>query len=121
MVHDRVGLHRALLSRLHVLERRPLVAEDRNVAGAGAVRLLELPLERAAAEFESRRVAGAARVGGEPERGGAGSRPGVGDEEVERRRRPAAGAEAVSRIRSTPAAQPMPGVGGPPICSISPS
>ena len=34
VVHDRVRLHRALLSRLHVLQRRALVAEDGNVAGA---------------------------------------------------------------------------------------
>ena len=55
---------------LHVLERRALVAEDRNVAGAGAVGLLELALQRAPAELEPRGVPGAARVGGEPERRG---------------------------------------------------
>ena len=121
VVHDRVRLHRALLSRLHVLERGALVAEDGNVAGTGAVSLLELTLERAAAEFESCRVAGAPRVGGEAERGARGAtRP-------RRRRRGRAARAAVGcapaamSMRSTPAAKPMPGVCGPPICSISPS
>ena len=86
VVHDRAGLHCLLLSRLHVLQRGALVAEDGNVAGAGAVRLLELALERAPAEFESRRVPRAARVGGEPERGLAQLRLRVRDEQVERRR-----------------------------------
>ena len=120
VVHHRVGLHRPLLARLHVLERRPLVAEDGNVAGARAVGLLELALQRAPAEFESRRVAGAAGVGGEAEGGRAVLGLGVGDVEVDGRRRDRRRGEA-SSIRSTPAAQPMPGVGGPPICSISPS
>ena len=61
-----------LLARLHVLERRALVAEDGNVAGAGAVGLLELALERAAGELESGRAAprGARRPrAGRPRRG----------------------------------------------------
>ena len=61
VVHDRVRLHCALLSGLHVLQRRALVAEDGNVAGAGPVGLLELALERAAAEFDLALRPGAAR------------------------------------------------------------
>ena len=57
-----------LLSRLHVLQRRALVAEDRNVAGARAVGLLELALERAA---------GRARVAPRGPRGGRRPRAGT--------------------------------------------
>ena len=57
-----------LLAGPHVLERDALVAEDGNVAGAGPVRLLELTLQRAAGEFESRRVPRPPHVGCEPER-----------------------------------------------------
>ena len=96
-----------------------LVAEDGNVAGAGAIRLLELALERAPAEFEPRGVTGAAGVRGQPEGGRAQRRVCVGHVEVHRRLGPAAGSGAASRIRSMPAAHPMPGVGVPPSCSIS--
>ena len=47
----------ALLAGFHVLQRRTLVAEDGNVPGLRAVRLLELALEAAAAELELRGVA----------------------------------------------------------------
>src|SRR3954452_25562824 len=84
-MHHRVRLHRPLLSRLHVLERGSLVAEDRNVPGTGTVSLLELALQRTACEFESCRMPGAPHVGGKAERRGGVRGPRVGDVEIERR------------------------------------
>ena len=121
VMHHRVGLHRLLLPGLHVLEGGPLLTQDRNEAGPGAVRLLELALQRAAAELQARGVAGAAGVGGEPERGRRGTRAGVGDVEVERRlARPAAAARRAGSARR-PRPSPCPASAAPPMISIRPS
>ena len=120
VVHDGVGLDDLVLAALAVAQLDAVVAEDGNVAGAAARGLLELALEAAAAEFESCVVAGAAGVGGELERGRLVARL-VGDVEVDRRLDRRRAASLAISIRSTPAAQPMPGVGGPPIASASPS
>src|SRR5689334_10938376 len=84
VVHDRARVDVALLAGLHVLERCALVAEDRHVARAGPIRLLELALQAAAAELHAGGVAGPPRVGGEAERLVLERGAGVGDEQVER-------------------------------------
>ncbi len=81
-----------------------------NVAGAGPVGLLELALARAPGELQLRVRARRARASAAS--ANAATRRCPADVEVAR---PASGAGAwspASSIRSTPAAQPMPGVGG---------
>ena len=114
----------ALLAGLHVLEAcwRGAV-DDGNVAGADPIGLLELALERAAGELE---------LGGSParrapvselERGPpAGTDRPFGSATNRSTGRGATGrSPAASSIRSTPAAHPEAGVGGPSSCSIRPS
>src|SRR4051794_41936837 len=68
-MHDGFGRDDLVLAALAVAQLDAFVAEDGNVAGAAARRLLELALEAAPGEFESCRVAGAAGVGGGGGRG----------------------------------------------------
>ena len=96
----------ALLSGLHVLERRASSSrDDRDVAGAEPVGVLELALQRAAGELELRREPGA---GG---RRGRVRRPRVaapacgcasGNEQVDELGRERAARRRASSIRSTP-------------------
>ena len=108
---------------LHVLEHRLLVADDRHVARAERVRVAELAFQRAPAEIHLRGEAG--RAGLAEQREGDAARVGVGslerDEQLDRGWRAGGCASPASRIRSIPAAQPIPGVGGPPSCSTRPS
>ena len=65
-----LGRQLLLLSALHVLQDGPFVfAEDGDVARAGSVGLLELALARAPGELELHVEPGAARLGGQGERG----------------------------------------------------
>ena len=68
VVHDGFGRDELVLATVAIAKLDAFVAEDGNVAGAAARGLLELALEAAPGEFESCRVARAARVGGELER-----------------------------------------------------
>ena len=107
---------------VHVLEARLLaVVHDRNVASLDPICVLERALERAAGELELRGQPGAARLAREFERGQM-RRPilaiGERDQQVDD-----VGRGRLLRRRQQdplePAAQPMPGVGCPPSCSIS--
>ena len=127
-MHDRVAGDRLLRAAEHVLEHRLTVARrsrrsgrrarSRSPAGPSA----SGPPAPSAPSGPPRGLARAART---PRRRGARRRLAlartlVGDEQVQRAPRPAA-ARPASRIRSIPAAQPIPGVGGPPSCCTSPS
>ena len=88
----------------------PRIADE---ARAEPVGLLELALQRAARRARSARAGRRWRASLASRK----ARPrwplvGVGHEEVHRRRRRPAAAPAASRMRSTPAAHPQPGVGG---------
>src|SRR3954470_11008647 len=82
---DRSGrrLDDLLLARLHVLERYALVAEDRDVARAEAVGVLELALELAAGELLLDGEPRAPCLGGQRERRGLAVVLRRGDEEVD--------------------------------------
>ena len=111
-----------LLAGLHVLERGDaVVADDRHVPGADAVGVLELPLQRAAGQLELRLQPGAARLDGQLERRPRAVALGERDEQVDELAARAGARRAASSIRSTPAAQPDAGVGGPSSSSIRPS
>src|SRR3954466_1069047 len=86
VMHDGARLDVALLSGLHVLERRAVLLEDRHEARAGAIRLLELALQATPAELHAGGVTGSARVGRQAERLVLELGRRVGHEEVEQQR-----------------------------------
>ena len=87
--------------------------DHRNVASAEPVGLLELALARPSGELDLRVQARAARLVDDREGGRAPARRVARDVQVDRRRRRRQPGPA-SSIRSIPAAQPQPGVAGPP-------
>ena len=85
MVDDGPRRDRLLLPALHVLQRRALLAEDRDPARPDPIRLLELPLQRAPRQLELRRQPGPARLVRDLEAGGPVRLAHVGDEQVDDR------------------------------------